>query len=80
VYHCIFSILIKNPFAVIYCIRLKSTMFDLCWSPRREVVQPEGLRCREGGTLPWVVWVEGNEKLLVGIVARLMELQKYQVL
>jgi hypothetical protein len=37
--------------------------------PCREVVQPKGLRCREGGTLPWVVQVEGNERLLVGIVA-----------
>jgi hypothetical protein len=31
------------------------------------VGQPEGLWCREGGTLPWVVQVEGNERLLVGI-------------
>jgi hypothetical protein len=32
------------------------------------VGQLEGLRCREGGTLAWVVHVEGNERLLVGIV------------
>jgi hypothetical protein len=32
------------------------------------VVQLEGLLCREGGTLPWVVQVEGNDILLVGIV------------
>jgi hypothetical protein len=36
------------------------------------VVQPEGLESREGGTLPWVVQTEGNERLLVGIVARIM--------
>jgi hypothetical protein len=32
------------------------------------VVHPKGMWCREGGTLPWVVKVEGNEILLVGIV------------
>jgi hypothetical protein len=33
------------------------------------VVHPEGLWCREGGTLPWVVQVARNERLMVGIVA-----------
>jgi hypothetical protein len=32
------------------------------------VGQLEGLRCREGGTLAWVVHAEGNERLLVVIV------------
>jgi hypothetical protein len=59
---------------------LRDFLSDLCWSPGREVVQPEGLWCREGGTLPWVVQVEGNERLLVGIVAGVVNLQKYQVL
>jgi hypothetical protein len=52
----------------------------ITWSPGKEVVHPEGLWCREGGTLPWVVQVEGNERLLVGIVAGVVNLQKYQVL
>jgi hypothetical protein len=40
------------------------------WIPRREVVQPKGLWCREGATFPWAVQVVGNERLTVGIVAR----------
>jgi hypothetical protein len=55
-------------------------MSDLCWSPGREVGYLEGLWCREGGTLPWVVQVEGNERLLVGIVVGVIKLQSYQVL
>jgi hypothetical protein len=33
----------------------------------REVVKPKRIWCREGGTLPLVVQVEGNESQLVGI-------------
>jgi len=43
-------------------------------------VQPEGFLCREEDTLAWVVQVEGNERLLVGIVVGVVNLQKYQVL
>jgi hypothetical protein len=39
----------------------------------REEVKPEGLQCREGGTLPWVVQNKGNKRLLVGIEARVTE-------
>jgi hypothetical protein len=55
-------------------------MFDLCWSLIREVVQPKVLQCNEGGTLPWVVQVAGNERLMIGIVVGVVNLQKYQVL
>jgi hypothetical protein len=39
-------------------------------------VQPEELWCSEGGKISCVVRVEGNERLLVGIVARVVNLQK----
>jgi hypothetical protein len=42
--------------------------------PWREVIQLEGLWCKEGGTLPWVVQVEGIERLLVGIVVGIEKL------
>jgi hypothetical protein len=45
-----------------------------------ELVQPEELWCNEGGKIYWVVQVEGNERLLVGIAARVVNLQKNQVL
>jgi len=34
----------------------------------------EGLRCREGNIIPWVMQDEGNEILLVGITARVIKL------
>jgi hypothetical protein len=37
------------------------------------VVQLELLWCREGGTLPWVVQAEGNERLQVGILQELLK-------
>jgi hypothetical protein len=40
----------------------------------REVAQPKGLWCREGGTLPWVVKVEGNERKMVGNVVGIEKL------
>jgi hypothetical protein len=40
--------------------------------PLREVVYPGGLHSREGGTLPWVVQTKGNERLLVGNIARII--------
>jgi hypothetical protein len=52
-------------------------MSDLCWSLGREVRQLEGLWCREGGTLPWVVQVEGNESLLVGIIVGVLKRRNY---
>jgi hypothetical protein len=47
--------------------QLEEFLSKLCWSPGRGVGQPKGLWCREGGTIPLVVQVEGNEILLVGI-------------
>ena len=40
--------------------------------PWRGVVQPDGIQSREGGTLPWVLQTEGNDRLLVGIVATII--------
>jgi hypothetical protein len=39
-----------------------------CWNLGREVVQLEGLPCIEWGTVTWVVKVDGNESLSIGIV------------
>jgi hypothetical protein len=49
-------------------------MYDLCWILGKEVVYLEEPWCKEGGTLPWVVQVEGNERLLVGIVVGVVNL------
>jgi hypothetical protein len=49
--------------------QLQDFLVGLCWSFGREVGQLEGLQCREGGTLAWVVHIEGNKRLLVVIVA-----------
>jgi hypothetical protein len=40
--------------------------------PLRAVVYPGRLHSREGGTLPSVVQTKGNERLLVGNIARII--------
>jgi hypothetical protein len=63
---------------VVAAIILRATNLRLIgWSvlePWREVIQHEGLRCREGGTLPCIVQTEGNERFLFRIVVRVTEL------
>ena len=43
-------------------------MANLCLSPGKEVGKLEGFWHREGGTFPWVMQDEENERMLVGIV------------
>jgi hypothetical protein len=40
----------------------------LCWSPRGDGDCLEGLWCREGNLIPWVVQTDGEESWVVGIV------------
>jgi hypothetical protein len=46
----------------------KTSYLTLCWSLGGKWYNVRDLQCREGGTLPWVVQVEGNESMLVGII------------
>jgi hypothetical protein len=46
------------------------------WSSGRGVIKPKVLRHIEVGTLPWVVKVERTNRLMVGIVAGVVNLQK----